>query len=114
MAFEELRLMVDQDEYEFDLKPEPEISTRKIPEKKDLTPEERAKAEPVGQFFMNLTKAMLRSGYYAPGHPGADSAKAGLYEEFMSVLRDQREIMIANHSTRKVLTSCSPASWTNR
>ena len=101
VAFEELRLMVDQDEYEFDLKPEPEISTRKIPEKKDLTPEERAKAEPVGQFFMNLTKAMLRSGYYAPGHPGADSAKAGLYEEFMSVLRDQREIMIANHSTRE-------------
>lgn len=100
VLFEDLKSMVDQEEVEFEVKEEPVISARKIPEKKDLTTEERTMAEPVGQFFMNLTKAMLRSGYYAPGHPGADSAKAGLYEEFLGVLKGQREIMITNHDTR--------------
>ncbi len=100
VAFEDLKQMVDQAEFEIESEPEPALETRRIPEKKDLTPEERAKAEPVGQFFMNLTKAMLRSGYYAPGHPGADSAKAGLYEEFTTVLGDQREIMVTDHTTR--------------
>ena len=100
VLFEDLKSMVDQEEFEFTVEEEPVVSTRKIPEKKDLTAEERTMAEPVGQFFMNLTKAMLRSGYYAPGHPGADSAKAGLYEEFIGVLKGQREIMITNHNTR--------------
>jgi len=100
VLFEDLKSMVDQEEFEFAVEEEPVVSTRKIPDKKDLTTEERAMAEPVGQFFMNLTKAMLRSGYYAPGHPGADSAKAGLYEEFIGVLKGQREIMITNHNTR--------------
>ena len=100
VLFDELKLMVDQDEFEFEIEDEAPVTPKKMPEKKDLTPEERAKAEPVGQFFMNLTKAMLRSGYYAPGHPGTDSAKAGLYDEFTGVLGDQREIMITNHNSR--------------
>jgi len=100
VLFEELKEMVDQEEFEFELEEKPELIVKRIPEKKDLTPEERKKAEPVGQFFMNLTKAMLRSGYYAPGHPGVNSAKAGLYDEFKSVLADQREIMITNQNSR--------------
>ncbi len=100
VLFEDLKKMVEQGEFEFELEKEPDLGVKKIPEKKELTPEERQMAEPVGQFFMNLTKAMLRSGYYAPGHPGADSAKAGLYDEFIGVLGDQREIMITNHNSR--------------
>ena len=49
-----------------------------ITEKKDLTPEERRKVSPVGEFIMDLTKAMLRSGYYSPDHPGSMKAKQGL------------------------------------
>jgi len=100
VLYDDLIKIVAQEEIEFELEKEPDVSVAKIPKKKDLTPEEREKAEPVGQFFMNLTKAMLRSGYYAPGHPGAASAKAGLYDEFIGVLGSQREIMITNHSSR--------------
>lgn len=100
VLFEDLKQMVTQDEIDLEPETEPDLPAKKIPEKKDLSPEERQKAEPVGKFFMNLTKAMLRSGYYAPGHPGADTAKAGLYEEFRNVLSGQREIMITNHTSR--------------
>ncbi len=103
ILYDDLIKIVEQEEIEFELEKEPEVSVATIPEKKDLTPEEREKAEPVGQFFMNLTKAMLRSGYYAPGHPGGVSAKAGLYDEFIGVLGSQREIMITNHSSRDVI-----------
>jgi len=99
VLFEDLRSMVDQGELEYEVEETQDITVEKIPVKKDLTTEERQKAEPIGQFFMNLTKAMLRSGYYAPGHPGLNSAKAGLYEEFIGVLGDQREIMIANQNS---------------
>lgn len=100
VLYDDLIKIVEQEEIEFELEKEPEVSVSKIPEKKDLSAEERQMAEPVGQFFMNLTKAMLRSGYYAPGHPGAASAKAGLYDEFIGVLGGQREIMITNQHSR--------------
>ena len=48
--------------------------------KKDLSAAERERIKPVGEFVMDLTKAMLRSGYYAPDHPGSQNAKHGLYE----------------------------------
>jgi len=34
-------------------------------EKKDLTPAERERIKPAGDFVMDLTKAMLRTGYYS-------------------------------------------------
>jgi len=100
VLFDDLRSMVDQDEFVYEVEEKPDLTIKKIPVKKDLTTEERQKAEPIGQFFMNLTKAMLRSGYYASGHPGLNSAKAGLYDEFISVLGEQREIMITNQNSR--------------
>ena len=100
VEFEDLKKMVDQGEVEFEVEEKQDLTIKKIPVKKDLTTEERQKAEPIGQFFMNLTKAMLRSGYYASGHPGIQSAKAGLYDEFISVLGDEREIMISNQNSR--------------
>jgi hypothetical protein len=100
VLFDDLRSMVDQDEFVYEVEEKPDLTIKKVPVKKDLTTEERQKAEPIGQFFMNLTKAMLRSGYYASGHPGLNSAKAGLYDEFISVLGEQREIMITNQNSR--------------
>ena len=62
VLFEDLKLMVEQEEFEFEIEEEMPVVAKKVPEKKDLTPEERAKAEPVGQFFMNLTKANVVLG----------------------------------------------------
>lgn len=101
MGFEAIKQLVEQAECEQALEPAPAFQDRKNPEKKELTPEERALAEPVGKFFMNFTKAMLRSGYYDPGHPGAQSAKHGLYEEFIAVLAGRHEIMLTIQSSRE-------------
>jgi HEAT repeat protein len=64
-------------------------------------------AGPLAEFTLNLAKAMLRTGYYAPDHPQAQQSLAGLYEEFGRVLehragltylvgmdRDRRTLMI--------------------
>lgn len=49
-------------------------------------PEEAKKREDLSAFTLNLLKAMLKSGYYAPEHPGSRNAKEGLFREFLSVL----------------------------
>lgn len=72
-----------------------------VQEKLELTAQERAAAEPAGYFIMNLTKAMLRSGYYDPGHPGAKDAKLGLYDEFLKAMGQNDELMVTNRETRE-------------
>lgn len=72
-----------------------------VQEKLELTPQEREAAEPAGYFIMNLTKAMLRSGYYDPDHPGAKDAKSGLYDEFLKVIGQNTELMVTNRETRE-------------
>jgi len=100
MLLDDIRQMVSQVEFEREAAQAPVFLTKRILEKKELSPEERVIAEPVGKFFMNFTKAILRSGYYDPGHPGAKSAKEGLYNEFISVLGERREIMITHQTSR--------------
>jgi HEAT repeat protein len=46
-------------------------------------------AGPLAEFTLDLAKAMLRTGYYAPDHPQAQQSRAGLYEEFRRVLKDR-------------------------
>lgn len=70
-------------------------------EKKELTPEERERVKPCGDFIMDLAKAMLRSGYYAPDHPGAKDAKQGLFDQLKKALGDSKEIMLTNQETRE-------------
>lgn len=73
-------------------------------------------AGPLAEFTLNLAKAMLRTGYYAPDHPQAQQSRAGLYEEFRRVLedrpgltylvgmdRDRRTIMIDGYDPDPVL-----------
>jgi hypothetical protein len=74
---------------------EPETTAPPITEKKSLSAKEREKVKPAGDFLMDLTKAMLRSGYYASDHPGSKNAKRGLYEALQNSLVDSEEIMIA-------------------
>ena len=100
ILFDDVRQMVSQVEFEREITQPPVFLTKRILEKKELSPEERVIAEPIGKFFMNFTKAILRSGYYDPGHPGAKSAKEGLYNEFISVLGERREIMITHQTSR--------------
>ncbi|CAB1064973.1 ClpB protein [Olavius sp. associated proteobacterium Delta 1] len=69
--------------------------------KKNLSPQEREKIQPAANFIMDLTKAMLRSGYYSPEHPGALESKQGLYEQFQKCLGDSQEIMLTNLEIRK-------------
>ncbi|MGD9280637.1 MAG: hypothetical protein PVF60_07095, partial [Desulfobacterales bacterium] len=80
-----------------------ELKVAPTTEKKDLTPEERKKVKPSGEFLMDLTKAMLRSGYYAADHPGSEGAKKGLYEKFQTCLGESRQIEIIKQETREAV-----------
>ncbi len=99
-SFETLKNLVSQESVEIDVEKEPELPDEPVEEKKELTAEEGLRGKAIGQFVMNLTKAMLRSGYYDPEHPSADSAKKGLYNEFIRVLGNKNEIMLGNEKTR--------------
>jgi HEAT repeat protein len=70
-------------------------------DKTDLTPEERERIKPAGEFVMDFTKAMLRTGYYAPEHPGTEKAKRGLYDAFCKSLPEGAEITITSRETRE-------------
>jgi|GEM_PF-1472953 len=69
---------------------------KKKEEKKEGKEEEKEKElgdyEPVSKFVQSLVKAMLRSGYYSPDHPGSKDAKSGLYKEFTEALGEKEEI----------------------
>lgn len=49
-------------------------------------------ADPLAQFILDLAKAMLRTGYYAPDHPQAQRSLEGLHEEFRSAVGDGSEL----------------------
>jgi hypothetical protein len=96
-----LRNAVAQDEVAREDVAPPEISLAPTAEKKDLTLEERKKVKPSGEFLMDLTKAMLRSGYYSADHPGSEGAKQGLYQKFQTCLGESRQVEIIKQETRE-------------
>ena len=63
-------------------------------EKKELTPEEFAKAKTACEFVIDLTKAISRSGYYDSSHPVSLDVKKGLYDSFINALGNSSEIML--------------------
>jgi HEAT repeat protein len=101
LSIEWLAEAVAQAEVKREKEAQPEIVVPPVSEKKDLSMAERAKVKPVAEFIMDLTKAMLRSGYYSADHPGAEDAKRGLFEAFQKSLADSSEIMITNQETRE-------------
>ena len=82
-----------------DVEPEPLAPAHS--ERKELSPEERELIKPVGEFIMDLAKAMLRSGYYSADHPGAQQAKSGLYDSLLRSIGAKQEIMLINQETRE-------------
>jgi HEAT repeat protein len=101
LSLDWLRKAVAQEEVAREDVPPLEIKVAPTTEKKDLTLEERKKIKPSGEFLMDLTKAMLRSGYYSADHPSSEGAKQGLYEKFKTCLGESREVMITKQETRE-------------
>jgi hypothetical protein len=101
LSFDWLREAIAQEEAMIDDEPPPEIKAPPTQDKKNLTAEERDKVKPVADFIMDLTKAMLRTGYYSPQHPGSRKAKQGLHTQFIQCLGDSQEIMITDLETPK-------------
>jgi len=99
LSFEWLREAIAQEEAVIDDAPPPEIEAPPTQDKKNLTPQERDKVKPVADFIMDLTKAMLRSGYYSAEHPGSRKAKQGLHAQFIKCLGESQEIMITDLET---------------
>ncbi|MEE4264355.1 MAG: HEAT repeat domain-containing protein [Desulfobacteraceae bacterium] len=79
-----------------------QLAVAPVTEKKQLSIKDREKAKPSGEFLMDLTKAMLRSGYYASDHPGSGGAKQGLYQSFQRCLKDSSEVMITHQEAREI------------
>jgi hypothetical protein len=96
-----IREAIAQEEAARDKESAAQIAAAPVTEKKQLSPADRAKVKPSGEFLMDLTKAMLRSGYYSPDHPGAENSKQGLYDAFKNCLQDSSEIMITHQETRE-------------
>jgi hypothetical protein len=101
LSLDWLRKAVAQEKVEKEDIPPLEITVAPTAEKKDLTLEERTKVKPSGEFLMDLTKAMLRSGYYSADHPGSEGAKQGLYEKFQTCLGESRQVEITKQETRE-------------
>jgi len=101
LSLDWLRKAVAQEKVVKEDVPSLELKVAPTAEKKDLTPEERTKVKPSGEFLMDLTKAMLRSGYYSAEHPGSEGAKQGLFEKFQGCLGESRQVEICKQEARQ-------------
>jgi hypothetical protein len=82
---------------------EPETTAPPITEKKSLSAKEREEVKPAGDFLMDLTKAMLRSGYYASDHPGSKKFRGN--HDYPS--RGRRQNRYVNHGHTGRTSKCS-------
>jgi HEAT repeat protein len=101
LSLDWLRDAVMQEDMSTEPEPEPEITAEPTHEQKELSLADRKKVKPSADFLMDVTKAMLRSGYYSADHPGSRGAKEGLYQKLQNCLGDSREIMITRQETRQ-------------
>jgi len=56
----------------------------------------------LASFTMDFLKAMLRTGYYAPEHPGARKAKSGLFNSFKGLMKDKKELTYIKRITTEL------------
>ncbi len=69
--------------------------------KREFSTGERERMKPVVEFILGLVKAMLRSGYYAPDHPGSMDAKEGIYNEFQVAVGDRPDLTLLNQESKQ-------------
>ena len=79
--------------------PPPVISTADHV-RREFAPQERERMQPVAAFILNIAKAMLRSGYYAPEHPGSKKAKEGIYTEFKTAVGDRPDVTLTSQESQ--------------
>ncbi len=82
-----------------DTGPPPVISTADRV-RREFAPQERERMQPVATFILSLVKAMLRTGYYAPEHPGSKKAKEGIYTDFKVAAGDRPDITLTSQETQ--------------
>jgi len=102
LAMDWIRQAIAQEEATREKESAAQPAAAPVTEKKQLSLADREKTKPSGEFLMDLTKAMLRSGYYASDHPGSEGAKQGLYQSFKRCLKDSSEVMITHQETREI------------
>jgi len=73
-------------------KKEDKKEEKKEEEKKEEEKKKEIDLEPTSDFTQDLVKAMLRSGYYSPDHPGSSDAKLGLFQSFTKAVGDRNEL----------------------
>ncbi|MEJ2068079.1 MAG: hypothetical protein P8Y09_09090, partial [Deltaproteobacteria bacterium] len=69
--------------------------------KREFSSSERERMGPVVDFILGLVKAMLRSGYYAPDHPGSKDAKEGIYNDFQTAVVDKPDLTLLNQESKE-------------
>jgi hypothetical protein len=101
LSMEWLSTALSQAEAVREAEAEPVPVVTSVRDRTDLTPAERERIKPAGEFVMDFTKAMLRTGYYASEHPGSEKAKRGLYDAFHACLSEGADITITSRETRE-------------
>jgi len=101
LTWEWIREAVSQAEMEMEV--EVKVDTIQPPTtiKKELTKAERDKAQSVSDFIFNMTRAMLRSGYYDPEHPASKQSKKGIFQELQKNAAAIDEIIITRDDSLK-------------
>jgi len=87
-------IMEDLQDQNFSKAEAPPVSGFPTAGQEGWSPEERGEAKIIGDFIMDLTRAMLRSGYYDSLHPSARLAKQGLFDAFLNALGTADELML--------------------
>ncbi len=60
-------------------------------------PEDQPIVGYLAKFTLSFVQALLKTGYYQPGHPGSNQAKQALYQEWAQLDQKDREISFAVH-----------------
>lgn len=69
-------------------------------------PDKKKDLSEISKFILSFIQALLRTGYYTPDHPETEKAKAGLYNDFRSILKGHKELSfmaVEIHERRDVL-----------
>lgn len=54
----------------------------------------------ISKFILSFIQALLKTGYYTPGHPETSRAREGLYNDLLSIFKGRREITFVAVTTK--------------